>query len=787
MRATVRNSTVALFTIRPGLRTTTMRTAFFLFLTCTPGIAGVRVGIFPEPVKHSFGAAQGLPDNQVNCIAAAGGTVIAGTARGLARFSATGWTAEKSFPQPVEFCTATADSLYFPYGNALYRMTSGAASRVADLPAGKARAIAARGERVAYATDESIYLAVRPASAFTPIPLPVENAAVRQVAIGPSGHTAVAAAEGLFVRGESGAWTSVYPQDGDKSWAPKDVRAVAYDAGGRLWFGSPQGAGCLEGGQWKLFTGSDGLPFDDFISMAAGEPGVVWFGTTMGAIRFDGKTWEYRQGMRWLPDDRVRAISVMPNGSAWFATPKGAGLIERKPATLAEKAKFFEDEIDQRHRRTGYEYVMSVRLPRPGDKSEWAQQDSDNDGLWTSMYGAGECFAYAATKDPLARKRARKAFEALRFLSLVTQGGEHPAPAGFPARSILPTSGRDPNVNDSRERDLRTRAQRDHLWKVMSPRWPKSADGKWYWKTDTSSDELDGHYFFYALYYDLAAESPQEKEDVRTLVRAVTDHLLEHNFSLVDWDGQPTRWAIFDPANLNDNRQFWEGRGLNSLSILSYLKVAFHITGDSKYQQAYERLVREHKYATNAMLPKISAGLGSGNQSDDEMAFMGFYSLLKYETDDDLLQKYGYALANYWAIERPEMNPFFNFVAAASLTGRKFAGPFGTYDLTPRGDWLDDSVDTLRRLPRDRLSWHHQNSHRKDLVRIQFLLAEDSERRGSGYRRNGKVIPVDERFFSFWNHNPYSLNTGGNGNELADGAVFLLPYYMGLYHRYLEE
>ena len=39
-------------------------------------------------------------------------------------------------------------------------------------------------------------------------------------------------------------------------------------------------------------TGEDGLPFDDFTTVAAGEPGVVWFGTTNGAIRYDGTTWQ---------------------------------------------------------------------------------------------------------------------------------------------------------------------------------------------------------------------------------------------------------------------------------------------------------------------------------------------------------------------------------------------------------------------------------------------------------------------------------------------------------------
>ena len=136
----------------------------------------------------------------------------------------------------------------------------------------------------------------------------------------------------------------------------------------------------------KHFTPAEGLPYDKITSVVAGEIGVTWFATPRGAIRFDGKNWEYRQGLRWLPDDEVRAIAVEANGNAWFATKKGVGLIERRSITLAEKAKFFEDEIDLRHRRTPYGYVLGVRLKRPGDKSEWVREDSDNDGLWTSMY-----------------------------------------------------------------------------------------------------------------------------------------------------------------------------------------------------------------------------------------------------------------------------------------------------------------------------------------------------------------------------------------------------------------
>jgi ligand-binding sensor domain-containing protein len=140
-----------------------------------------------------------------------------------------------------------------------------------------------------------------------------------------------AARDGLYVPDAKGIPQRVYPRDGARSWAPVEVRGVVHDAKGRLWFASPQGVGCRENGQWKLYTPTDGLPYDDFTAVAAGGDGAVWFGTRRGAIRFDGKTWEYRQGLRWLPDDEVRSIAVANNGDAWFATghPAGEGQVLR--------------------------------------------------------------------------------------------------------------------------------------------------------------------------------------------------------------------------------------------------------------------------------------------------------------------------------------------------------------------------------------------------------------------------------------------------------------------------
>ncbi|HEV3417387.1 MAG TPA: hypothetical protein VG056_11250, partial [Pirellulales bacterium] len=86
----------------------------------------------------------------------------------------------------------------------------------------------------------------------------------------------------------------------------------------------------------------------------------------------------------------------------------------------------------------------------------------------------------------------------------------------------------------------------------------------------------------------------------------------------------------------------------------------------------------------------------------------------------------------------------------------------------------------------DRFNWAHSNSHRIDIVPI--ANGRFGRRAGPrGHLHSGQTLPVDERYFDHWNHDPWSLNTGGSGTELGDGAVFLLPYYLGLYHGFIIE
>ena len=852
-----------------------------------------RVGTFQQEFSKQFGVQHGLPDSVASSVLiAADGSVYAGTAKGLARFADGAWTPVTGVPATAIGVLANDGAkIVFAADNAIHSFDGTTLQTLAPLPTGseKALCLAASGGVVLLGTEKGLFTlsggAFKAAKGLAPYLK--QTPAVNQIAIGPAGAVYLATDAGLLVTKQAGVWEALYPQQGELSWAPVNVAGVAFDRGGRLWFAAPVGAGYLENDTWTLFTGKEGLPYNKFTKITAGETGSVWFGTHKGAIKYENGYWAYRQGKRWLPGDDVSALAVTAEGNAWFATDAGVGLIERTPITLSAKAEFYEDEMEKYIRRTPYGYVSEVGLPKgPGDKSEIAYNDSDNDGLWTAMYGAGEAFGYAATKDEKIKDRARRAFNALKFLGDVTQTGSIRPPKGYVARTIRSVALPDPNIGRI-EDDIRKRAEEDGVWKVYEPRWPMSGDGLWYFKTDTSSDELDGHFFFYPVYYDLAADTEEEKARVREHFRALIDHMVEHDFNLVDIDGTPARWGYYSPTALNTDHVWYAERGLKSLSMLSYLAAAEHMTGDAKYGEMSERLINDYGYANSAMIAKtLQRGVGSGNQSDDEMAYMCYYNLLKYTKNPALKNMMLSSIKQYFSGDEPEMNPFFNFVVASMTLGQTYVSTWGSFDVTPYRGWLEDSVDTLKRFPLDRVDWRHDNSERIDIeffrrhvydpvdgphgvvvtavkegspaaaaglearaaitkvngasiideidfaekvfaspadapivlevrsrrdgkqvelkidpshqqpgaqttleeatgLSLKALLPEEMFR--TGIRTNGKVIPVDERHFNHWNHSPYDLSTGGDGHGLGSGTVYLLPYYMGLYHGFIVD
>ncbi|HEY7118046.1 MAG TPA: hypothetical protein VH475_15770 [Tepidisphaeraceae bacterium] len=477
-------------------------------------------------------------------------------------------------------------------------------------------------------------------------------------------------------------------------------------------------------------------PTTQFTLIAVQSPSVTWVGTQQGAIRLSGAnhSLEYFAGRRWLPDDHVTGISL-DGDATWIQTPRGYSRIEYKAMTLADKSRVFVDRVQRRHNRWGLTADSQLRVP--GDVSTNQMVSTDNDGLWTAMYVAAECFRFKVTGDADARENARRGMRAIIRLESIT------GIAGFPARSFIKV-GQDLPPGDGE--------------------WHDTPDKLWRWKGDTSSDEIVGHYFVYPIYYDLVADD-DEKPVLRGVIDRITNHILDHHYQLVDLDGKRTTWGYWGPDAI------WEDpdeTGIRALHILSHLRVALHLAGSvpnrARYQAAYDDLIANQKYHLLTRNQKIMVP-GLINHSDDELAFLSYYPLLCYETDPKLLAVYRQSLERSWQIERPERNPLWNFIYAAGSGAREFD--------------KSESLRTLHEIPMDTIEWAVTNSHRLD-VPIDPL----SDR--FHHKQSLIVLPYDELPMSKWNGNPYSLDGGGGGHNEDDGAYFLLPYWMGRYHKLID-
>ncbi len=458
----------------------------------------------------------------------------------------------------------------------------------------------------------------------------------------------------------------------------------------------------------------------------------LWAATPKGLIYLDlaGRRKLYFAGRRWLPGDDVIAVGVAADGAAVAHTSAGDSIISRRIMTLNEKALYFDDIMQNRHVRMGM--LTDAFLSTPGDASTAVLYDDDNDGQWTEMYLAAESFRYAVTRDPGALTNARAAFAAMRRLLTVSPV------KGFPARSVLPAEkcpGRD-----------------SHNWRMLP-------SGDWCWKSDTSVDELVGHYFGLPIYFDLVADD-SEKEIIRALITDMTDYIIKSGFRLVDEKGNPTTDGHWEPEWINSHGKLGD-QGLNSLEALSALRSAYHITGNKNYRDHYVRLMKEHNYHRNAMRAKEISNRNQINHDSDEMAALSYYNLIRYEDDATLRNKYFLeGMRRLWEKDLPERN-------AEQIV---IYGAFAKRDFR-----LDLAVRTLREVPLDLIKWSVKNGARAD---IAVDPKPDRFRRAQGKY----VLPYTEAPTLRWSENMYVLDTDEAGRAEAFAIFWLLPYWMARYH-----
>lgn len=164
------------------------------------------------------------------------------------------------------------------------------------------------------------------------------------------------------------------------------------------------------------------------------EDGAVWEITAYGVLRTDNNAENERDILQRFMGDRYfysvdsgdgKVLAIMEDGKngIWTAMAEGYTHIEMVELSGAAKAVKMSDTTQEIVARQGM--VDAAKLIN----GEWIPDESDNDGLWTSMYGAGELMRYAvlrddptATKEEIeqARKVATLSTEAVLFLTYIS-------------------------------------------------------------------------------------------------------------------------------------------------------------------------------------------------------------------------------------------------------------------------------------------------------------------------------------------------------------------------------
>jgi hypothetical protein len=245
--------------------------------------------------------------------------------------------------------------------------------------------------------------------------------------------------------------------------------------------------------------------------------------------------------------DDVIDISKGPGNSVLILSKDGLSIIRFKKMTLQQKARHFDRLTRSRHIRHGFN--SGLAMSRPGDLSTGTLVDSDNDGLWTAMYLAGELFRYAVTDSPDALQNCYESFEAMERLSYVNHM------KGHPSRSF----------------------ERAGYQVSDKSRWQPAADPNWTWKATTSSDEIVGHFFVYSIF---AEEVPGKKWRARavTLMDDIMGHIVRNDWYLIDFDGKPTLWGKWNPDYVNGFPEQVGDRRLNSIEIIAFLQTAYQFS-----------------------------------------------------------------------------------------------------------------------------------------------------------------------------------------------------------------
>jgi hypothetical protein len=283
----------------------------------------------------------------------------------------------------------------------------------------------------------------------------------------------------------------------------------------------------------------------------------------------------------------------------------------------------------------------------------------------------------------------------------------------------------------------------------------------------------------YTLYYRLVAQNQDEKLKAATLLTDCMKYVIENDYYLIDITGKRTTWGVWNPDYLNDNPDWFDQRGVNSLQIMSWISAARFVAADSGmatgiFDDAMQQLVAQHEYDINVLNTKIAIPTDD-NYSDDELTFLPYWTYLM-GNGSTLGNPFFTGIDRAFDIVKVGQSPLWTFIYAASTQAQ--LGPSGVQKKLSQQD-LSRAINTLQNWPMSWINWPVDNTQRLDTIMSIYPN-----------RNNRKelvtLLPWDERDFFRWNADPFEFQATGTGYDLNEPSAYLLPYWMGRYYNYIS-
>ena len=368
-------------------------------------------GEFKQFDKVFLTAEKGVDPASVTSVAFCGDALYIATAKGPFEYN-NGNLKKLSFSADKFF---SADGkLYGANGNSLYTIKNGKSKKIAEFDSPVVDISVALDKSLWLITADSLFLS-EDGEFIKIVELPSETVCVAALDNKAKYAETVyvgSTAEGLLsMKGKRRHWAELLPDN--TGVMSKKINCLQIDALGHLWVGSDEGLNIYDGRNY-WFNGNDfySVPSGSFNDMFFAADGKKYFATNTGLITLvEGKISYFSYGA-WLMHPTVTKIAVSDKGAIAAVTPRGISIITSKYMTLADKAKHFDDlSVKYFTRNEGYHVDRVLR--KYGDLDSGWLPNSDNDGLFTGLYCASQCFRYAVTKDEEARKNAISAVDAM--------------------------------------------------------------------------------------------------------------------------------------------------------------------------------------------------------------------------------------------------------------------------------------------------------------------------------------------------------------------------------------